>query len=452
MYVCFPGCRGTVMILETLQYYWPRILLGVWFAFVNSSITARRGNKRNFIRDFLILFCFSCTTVAIVNEKLSGFLFERFYAPAIASYSSDTQTVIFLAFSLFNDAISLILPIYLFKKVIHERFTVAATVYMMYVILDRMCLIMAVSAFSYFAILLIVLILGVALFAKRMQFVVNHSDSIEWEPVMHYQLGLFFLLDALYAVYYVFPGINNGKPDLKNLWIDSIVIVSFGFFIGFARLNIKASGERAEKLEYMQELQESERSIIMKFSEISEAKSGETGQHVRRVAEYSALLAKEYGFSDDEVGQIRIASMMHDVGKLLVPREIIEKPGKLTDDEVKIMRLHTTYGDNILSNSKGEEIVMARQIAGQHHEWWDGSGYPKGLSGDEISPYAQIVAVADVYDALTSRRSYKEPWDSEAARQEILSQSGSQFSPIVVEVFDRSFDKILEIQKTYADE
>ena len=116
------------------------------------------------------------------------------------------------------------------------------------------------------------------------------------------------------------------------------------------------------------------------------------------------------------------------------------------------MRRHTEYGDEILSNSNGEEIVMARLIASQHHEWWNGTGYPKGLSGDDISPYAQIVAVADVYDALTSRRSYKEPWDSQLARAEILSQSGIQFSPIVVEIFDRSFDRILEIQNQYTDE
>lgn len=140
--------------------------------------------------------------------------------------------------------------------------------------------------------------------------------------------------------------------------------------------------------------------------------------------------------------------MMHDIGKLLIPREIIEKPGKLTDEERAIMSEHTNYGKEILANSKGEIISMARTIAYEHHERWDGTGYPRKIAGNEISVYAQIVSVADVYDALTSVRSYKAAWSSEEAYDEILRQRGKQFSPTVVDAFCNCYDRIKEIQNS----
>ena len=440
------------MFPDVFQDQWSRIIVGIWFALTNASILAKKtGDKKHFLRNFIILFCIAATTVAVITDFFYELVNSYYVNQAIARYDINLQRALQMSFKLSADMLSFVLPSYFFSRIIKEKWSLGATVYLMYVIMDRMCMLLSLSASSYLVVFILIIIVAVAFFYNKMQYVIEHSDIIEWIPVLHYQLGFFFLLDALYGGYYIFPGNSENITDIKNLWMDAIAIVSFLFFAGFARLNIKASKDQAEKIQYMQELQDSERAIIAKFSEISEAKSGETGQHVKRVAEYSALLAAEYGFDEEQVAQIRIASMMHDVGKLLVPREIIEKPGKLTDEEVEIMRLHTTYGDEILANSKGEEIVMARLIASQHHERWDGTGYPKGIAGDEISPYAQIVAVADVYDALTSKRSYKEPWNSERAREEILSNSGSQFSPIVVEIFDRSFDKILEIQRTYAD-
>ena len=441
------------MVLQVLQSQWSRMLVGIWFAFTNASILAQKSDdKKHFLRNFIVFFFIAATTIAVLTDFFYEFINSVYLDQAIAGYDLNMQMATKMLFKVSMDIITFIIPSYIFSKILHEKWSLGATVYFMYVIMDRMCMLLSLTAVSYLVVFIVTVIVAVAFFFTRMQYVIEHSDIIEWLPVLHYQLGFFFLLDALYGGYYIFSGAPDNVFDVKNLWMDAIAIVSFLFFAGFARLNIKASKEQAEKIEYMQELQDSERAIIAKFSEISEAKSGETGQHVKRVAEYSALLAAEYGFTDEQVEQIKIASMMHDVGKLLVPREIIEKPGKLTEEEIKIMRLHTTYGDEILANSKGEEIVMARLIASQHHERWDGTGYPNGLSGDDISPFAQIVAVADVYDALTSRRSYKEPWDSEQARAEIVAQSGSQFSPIVVEIFDRSFDKILEIQKAYADE
>ena len=143
--------------------------------------------------------------------------------------------------------------------------------------------------------------------------------------------------------------------------------------------------------------------------------------------------------------------MMHDIGKLMIPNEIIEKPGQLTDEEYEIIKKHTTYGNSMLSHSDGDIMSIAKSIAYEHHERWDGLGYPRGLKGDEISIYAQIVSVADVFDALTSRRSYKEPWDSVEAQVEIIRQKGQQFSPRIVDIFNKRFDEIEIVRKLYAD-
>jgi hypothetical protein len=155
--------------------------------------------------------------------------------------------------------------------------------------------------------------------------------------------------------------------------------------------------------------------------------------------------------NNDYRDYLRVASMMHDVGKLMIPIAILEKPGPLTDLEFQMMMTHTNYGDSLLSHSDGKIMDIARSIAYEHHERWDGKGYPRGLRGNQISIYAQIVSVADVYDALTSDRAYKEAWDPEEAKKEILRQSGKQFSPSVVDAFIGCYDKIEEIRRANAD-
>ena len=143
--------------------------------------------------------------------------------------------------------------------------------------------------------------------------------------------------------------------------------------------------------------------------------------------------------------------MMHDLGKLRISQDIIEKPDKLTTEEYDIVKQHTQYGWDILSNSEGDLIKMARVIAVQHHEYWDGNGYPLGLAGNGISIYAQIVAVADVFDALTSVRAYKDAWSVEEAKAEIIKQRGKQFSPRVVDAFIDNFNEICHIKEKYID-
>ncbi len=190
--------------------------------------------------------------------------------------------------------------------------------------------------------------------------------------------------------------------------------------------------------------------MILSLAEVIEVKSGQTGLHVKRVSEYSRVLAKGYGLGSEAVEEIRIASMLHDIGKLLIPVEILEKPGKLTNEEFDIIKKHTKYGSDLLEKTKGSVLEKAKLIANEHHEKWDGTGYNK-KRGTEISIVARIVAVADVYDALVSKRSYKDSWSEKDAALEIYRSSGTHFDPSVVKVFKMQYDQILEIKNKYLD-
>lgn len=191
--------------------------------------------------------------------------------------------------------------------------------------------------------------------------------------------------------------------------------------------------------------------MILSFAEITENKSGQTGKHVKRVAEYSRILATELGMDAVEADRLRLASTMHDIGKLLVPSEILDKPAKLTDEEFAEIKKHTTYGGKLLNNVEGEVMKVARTVALEHHERPDGRGYPEGKQQEAISIEGKIVAVADVYDALTSRRSYKDAWDDTKAYEEIVKGKGTQFDAAVVEAFERAYPKINEARLSLQD-
>lgn len=198
------------------------------------------------------------------------------------------------------------------------------------------------------------------------------------------------------------------------------------------------------------ELYEDQENLIYSLSQIIENKSENTGQHVRRVAEYTQVLCRSLGYNDEECWKISLAAMMHDVGKIMIPEAILEKPGKLTEEEFKIVKKHTEYGKKMLETSPGELFAISTQIAYQHHEKWDGTGY-MGMAGEDIARCARCVALADVFDALVSRRAYKEPWPPQKAYDEILSQRGKQFDPRVVDAFAANFGKFLEITSRYPD-
>ena len=199
------------------------------------------------------------------------------------------------------------------------------------------------------------------------------------------------------------------------------------------------------------ELYEEQQIIVGSLSELVETQSHETGQHVKRVAAYTEILCRAMGLSEEETWKISVASMMHDVGKICVPREILHKPGKLTEEEFSEIKKHVDYGHKLLENSSGEVMRLAANIAWQHHERYDGKGYQNELSGEKIDIYARAVAVADVFDALVSKRCYKKSWTPTQAREEILNQSGRQFDPQITKLFDEHFDEFLKVMEDYPD-
>lgn len=199
------------------------------------------------------------------------------------------------------------------------------------------------------------------------------------------------------------------------------------------------------------ELYEEQQVIVGSLSELVETQSHETGQHVKRVAAYTKILCRAMGLSEEETWKISVASMMHDVGKICVPREILHKPGKLTEEEFSEIKKHVDYGYKLLENSPGEIMRLAANIAQQHHERYDGKGYQNELNGENINIYARAVAVADVFDALVSKRCYKKSWTPIQAREEILNQSGRQFDPQITKLFDEHFDEFLKVMDDYPD-
>jgi len=195
-----------------------------------------------------------------------------------------------------------------------------------------------------------------------------------------------------------------------------------------------------------QELQEAYLDTINRLVLASEYKDEDTGDHIVRMARYSALIAEKLGLPARDVQNILYAAPMHDVGKIGIPDSILLKPGKLTTEEFEIMKSHTTIGAKILGNSEAEILKIAAQIALSHHEKWNGKGYPQNLSGNEIPLFGRIVGLADVFDALTSKRPYKDPFPAEVAFEIIMEDRGKHFDPDVVDVFLENIDEVLQIK------
>ncbi len=195
------------------------------------------------------------------------------------------------------------------------------------------------------------------------------------------------------------------------------------------------------------ELRESYLDTIHRLVLAAEYKDQETGNHIVRMSRYSTLLAEKLGLPAEVVQNIKYATPMHDVGKIGVPDNILTKPGKLSDEEFEIMTQHTIIGAKILAGSKAKILKVAQQIALTHHEKWNGKGYPHGLSGKKIPIVGRIVGLVDVFDALTSKRPYKEPYPIEAAIEIIKLARGQHFDPAIVDVFLKNIKEITRIKK-----
>jgi putative two-component system response regulator len=198
-------------------------------------------------------------------------------------------------------------------------------------------------------------------------------------------------------------------------------------------------------------LADSHREIVERLSSAAEFKDPETAAHIHRISHYCGVLARAAGLSEEEVNLMVQASPMHDIGKIGVPDHILLKPGKLTPKEFEKMKEHTIIGYKLLSGSDSPLLKLASEIAISHHEKYDGSGYPHGIAGNDIPLSGRIVAVVDVFDALTSRRPYKEAFPNEKAYEIIRQGSGSHFDPDIVRLFFENLDQILAIQQQYQD-
>ncbi|GMM85960.1 DUF3369 domain-containing protein [Pseudoalteromonas sp. MTN2-4] len=198
-------------------------------------------------------------------------------------------------------------------------------------------------------------------------------------------------------------------------------------------------------------VKESQKELSYILGEAVEKRSKETGSHVKRVANYSQLLAKLYGLSEYHSEIIKLASPLHDIGKISIPDNILNKPGKLDDKEWEIMQTHAKVGYEILHNSSNEILKCGAIIAYHHHEKWDGSGYPQGLEGEQINIVGRITALADVFDALGSDRCYKPAWPLENVISLIQSEKGKHFDPKLVDLFINNLDEFIFIRDSYPD-
>lgn len=204
-----------------------------------------------------------------------------------------------------------------------------------------------------------------------------------------------------------------------------------------------------EVRERTQEINETRLEIIRRLGVAAEYRDNETGLHIIRMSLYSQLLGKVAGMNDAEAEMLLQTAPMHDIGKIGIPDSILLKPGKLNQEEWEIMQTHTTIGAKILADHPSELFQSARIIALTHHEKWNGMGYPYGIAGQDIPFIGRIVAVADVFDALTSRRPYKEPWPVEKAVAQLEQDSGKNFDPKLVDSFNEVLPNILKIKDLY---
>lgn len=230
-------------------------------------------------------------------------------------------------------------------------------------------------------------------------------------------------------------------PEIIAILVFSVVCI---WLVNMIQQLIRSVTEKNKELYKDQE------TLIASLSEMIEAQSQETGLHVKRVSEYTKILCRALDMNEEDVWKISTAAMMHDVGKIVIPKAIINKPGRLTAEEFDIVRQHARYGKQLLENSPGELMKISAEIAYQHHERYDGRGY-YGIKGEDISLYARCVAIADVFDALASKRPYKKAWTPQEAREEIVANRGTQFDPMLVDLFQEHFSEFLNILEKYPD-
>jgi len=268
--------------------------------------------------------------------------------------------------------------------------------------------------------------------------IIRHSDMPK-EAFQH-------LWDELAQEHSVKLEVKNKTKDGGYYWVDAEIEPEYnkdGKLIGYLAVRDDITANK--------DIEEIQKEIIFNMGSIGESRSKETGNHVKRVAEYSKLLAELYGLPIEEAEMLKQASPMHDIGKVAIPDSILNKPGALTKQEMIIMQTHSIKGYDMLKSSNRTLLKTAAIVALEHHERWDGKGYPTGLKEDEIHIYGRITAIADVFDALGSDRCYKKAWKDKKIFKYFKEERGKQFDPKLVKLFFKNIDKFLEIRDKYKD-
>lgn len=244
-----------------------------------------------------------------------------------------------------------------------------------------------------------------------------------------------------YVAYFPSTSDKESMLYLQGVCTDKLTDVNIQLLKVFCR----SIGIAFDNLLLNREILNTQEELIERLGNAVESRSKESGNHIRRMAQFSELIAQKMGLDEAECEVLRQATPMHDVGKIATPDAILLKPGRLHDNEMEVMKKHTSIGFEILQGSKRPILKAAAIISQQHHEKYDGTGYPQGLKGDDIHIYARIVAVADVFDALLHRRCYKEPWPLDKVLTLLKEEKGKHFDPKVVDALFESLDHILKV-------
>ena len=254
-----------------------------------------------------------------------------------------------------------------------------------------------------------------------------------------------------------YEALIGGANDILTKPIDRVEFSARARNMLALRVGQKFLADRAEHLAAMvdertQEIRNREKELIYRMSRAAEFRDPETGAHIQRMANYSYIIAQGLGLEPKIQQLILEAAPMHDVGKIGIPDHILLKPGKLTPEEFEIMKGHARIGYELLKESGSEILRAGAEVAISHHEKFDGTGYPLGLKGSNIPIFGRIVAVADVFDALTSERPYKKAWSLEDACKVLEDGRGHHFDPMCVEAFLAGWDQVLDIRQQFRDE
>lgn len=254
-----------------------------------------------------------------------------------------------------------------------------------------------------------------------------------------------------------YEALQKGVTDFLNKPLDNTEFIARAKNMLVLRKNQKLSADRISWLDdevrkATDMLVEQERKTIFCLAKAAEYRDPETGSHILRMAHYSLHIAKMMGLSSKDQELLLEAAPMHDIGKVGTPDAILLKPGRLTIEEFEIMKQHAEIGFKVLSQMHSPLLEAAAQIAYTHHEKFDGSGYPRGLKGEGIPIFGRIVAVADVFDALTSARPYKRAWSIDDAVAFLRDGKGKHFDPVCVDAFMMNWDEVLTIRERFADE